>query len=511
MAERIRRALEGWQSLAWAVLILTLPITSVPVLARLSGASTVAPLATLPLVWLLVVWLLPYLWRRGGAPRLALPFLAFVAITLIATLSATFIEIPSFKGVSPQSQQLEALVTLAVGASFYVVAAIWPRSEGRLTLTFRLINLSGLALLLWSGLQAYGIWFNDRTFPDFMIRVQEWLSVNRLFRTRVNGFAYEPSWLAHQLNILYLPYWLAATVRGASVHRFRLGPLTVENILLGGGALILLASFSRVGMLAFLLVLTYLILRGGLAWTRRLAGGLVDRLSLRGALARVIRVGTSLGLAALVFAGFVGGAVGLVYGLSQLDERLANLFDPELFAGGGFFMITNRLAFAERVVYWATGWQIFNDHPLLGVGAGNAGFFFPEKMPAFGWALWEINQIFFRLSFIPNTKSLWVRILAESGLIGFAFFLAWYFVLWKSARLTARYAGGLPGTAAEAGQLVLIAFLIEGFSIDSYALPYLWFSLGLLTAVVVCYRRGLQPEGRFTALPPPAAAPAGGD
>jgi hypothetical protein len=32
------------------------------------------------------------------------------------------------------------------------------------------------------------------------------------------------------------------------------------------------------------------------------------------------------------------------------------------------------------------------------------------------------------------------------------------------------------------GILVMIGFLIEGFSIDSFAMPYLWFSAGIVTA-----------------------------
>jgi hypothetical protein len=33
------------------------------------------------------------------------------------------------------------------------------------------------------------------------------------------------------------------------------------------------------------------------------------------------------------------------------------------------------------------------------------------------------------------------------------------------------------------GLFVLIAFVLEGFSIDTFALPYLWVSLGIVSAV----------------------------
>jgi hypothetical protein len=32
------------------------------------------------------------------------------------------------------------------------------------------------------------------------------------------------------------------------------------------------------------------------------------------------------------------------------------------------------------------------------------------------------------------------------------------------------------------GISMLIAFIVEGFSVDSFALPYLWFTMGLVAA-----------------------------
>ena len=103
--------------------------------------------------------------------------------------------------------------------------------------------------------------------------------------------------------------------------------------------------------------------------------------------------------------------------------------------------------------------------------------------PDFGWALWETTQTFFRLSFLPNIKSLWVRILAETGLVGFSFFSVWYYYLLRFAGYGYQHRKGVFQTIALMGQFVLLAFIIEGFSIDSFALPYLWVSAGLLTAL----------------------------
>jgi hypothetical protein len=120
---------------------------------------------------------------------------------------------------------------------------------------------------------------------------------------------------------------------------------------------------------------------------------------------------------------------------------------------------------------------------------GNAGFYFPDKMPSFGWELVEINNMFYRWPALPNIKSLWVRIPAETGLVGFGLFLGWFYLLWQSARLARSSADPgdkdhpLLNTLGWAGSFAWIAFLIEGFSIDSLALPYFWFAMALISAV----------------------------
>jgi hypothetical protein len=47
-------------------------------------------------------------------------------------------------------------------------------------------------------------------------------------------------------------------------------------------------------------------------------------------------------------------------------------------------------------------------------------------------------------------------------------------------------------TVGLAGQIVLVAFLAEGFSVDTFALPYLWISLGIISAAGALLRGSIK-------------------
>ena len=467
---------------AWLILIILLPFTSLPLLQRLSGADMVSPASAIPLLWLVIAWFLPYVLKGGRLPRQIMPLLAFLLVAFIASAAAYFTNIPPLKGKSVLSREVQALLTLMIGMAFYLVVSAWPRTENRLRLSFQALNFAGLLVITWSLVQGF-FWFSRHSFPSFMVQVQSLFSLNTFFDYRVTGFAFEPSWLAHMLNMAFLPFWLSATVQRSSVHRFRLWKFSFENLLLVGGAAVLFLSYSRVGWLAFVLTMAYLLVKGTLWLAQRLQTAIMSRIETSPPWRWLLRSGLWVGILASFLVAYTGSVLGLAYVGSKVDYRLQHLFQaPDPTQVTDIFGYANYLGFAERVVYWATGWEIFNDHPFLGVGIGNAGYYFPQYMPAFGYALTEVDTLFNYNTYLPNTKSMWSRLLAETGIVGFAFFVSWLFVLWQSGRGLQKSSNSLLRTAGLAGILSIVAFLIEGFSIDSFALPYLWFSMGLLTA-----------------------------
>jgi hypothetical protein len=471
----------SWQA-AWFLLIILLPITSFPLLQRTSGADMVSPAAAIPLMWLVLIWLMPFVIKRGKLPRQIMPLLGFLFVAIISSIAAQMTNIPPLKGTNVSSHELQQLVTLLIGIAFYLVISSWPRTENRLRLTLQTLNLTGLVLIAWSLLQTF-FWYHQHGFPSFMVRLQASISINGFFDYRTTGLAFEPSWLAHQLNMAFLPFWLSATVQRTSIFRFRIFKLTCENFLLAGGVIVLYLSFSRVGWLAFLLTVAFLMIRGTLWLVRRLQQVIMSRFVKLDRFRWLVKSGLWVVILVTFVGVFVGGVVGLAYAGSKIDKRLTHLFQlPDPTQVTNFLEYANYLGFAERVVFWDTGWSIFNDHPILGVGIGNAGYYFPTNMPGFGWALTEVDTLFNYNTSLPNTKSMWTRLIAETGIIGFAFFICWLFVLWQSGRYLQKSTIAIYRTIGLAGILAMVAFLIEGFSIDSFALPYLWFSTGLVTA-----------------------------
>jgi hypothetical protein len=475
------RFYQGCLQCAMAAAILLLPLTSLPLLSRVMGDTQVAPPTVIFILLLAVGWLPVYLLQGGKIPGEAAPFLVFVLLAIISSAAAFFIDLPSYRGYSITGTELRALLTLAIGLAIYLVVSLWHREPGRMAITLRLINWSGAILLAWSLIQMAYIYLGGGHYPDLMVRIQALLSTRSLldpgFRSRVGGFTYEPSWLAHQLNLVFLPYWLAATITGYSAVK-KLWRISLENCLLVVGVIIMYFTISRVGLVAFLLMMAFGFYRLNVLSVRWLQ----ERLGKQKAIQRW-RVDRLLPLVTIlvVVLIYLGGVIGLLTVWAHFDPRTANLLSLRSIPTN-LFLFAEKVDFAERVVYWSIGWSVFARYPLLGVGLGNNGFFFKEYLPNIGYRLTEIVTLLYQSNTLPNIKSLWVRLLAETGLVGFSAFAAWQVVLWRVGTILRSRRSIFLRTLGWMGGLAILAFLAEGFSIDSFALPYLFVAMGLLTA-----------------------------
>jgi O-Antigen ligase len=487
----------------WAVAIICLPITSFPLFESLSG-GIVAPLSIIPFFILLLVWVVPMILRREELPKETIPLMAFSLATIISCAAALFLVIPGFKGKSVSGQEIRSLFTLAVGLTFYLVTTTWIKNSARLKKTWMYLTIGGMFMLLWAAIQAIFVLQQANTYPQWLSQIQSWLVVRSpSFNPktgRVVGLAYEASWFAHQMVIVYLPIWIAATYYRTSAFRFRIYHISIENILLIVGLGAFFLSSPRIGLVSLLLVIIYLFMRLNLSLQHKLEGKISNSTMFR----RVFKSDQRLSLARvitsiLIIIAYILVLGGLIVFSVQRDWRLTALVSSPPTAKEIVGLITldqatllnlsNRFVFLERMVYWLNGWNVFNQYPWLGVGLGNAGFFFPKLAPALGWSSFEIRNVLYYLTQMPNVKSLWFRLLAETGLVGFSLFITWLFCLYQSSRFGQRHQDSTVKTLSFAGQLAFLALIGEGFSIDSFSMPYLWVMAGLVAGIAMMYRR----------------------
>lgn len=113
-----------------------------------------------------------------------------------------------------------------------------------------------------------------------------------------------------------------------------------------------------------------------------------------------------------------------------------------------------------RAYAWKAGLEIFKERPLLGTGPGS----FESLSPA-------IEEQLGAKFITPSAHNLYIRALAENGIIGFTLLLAFFIYAWRSARYTG---DNLWIKAA------LIALLVNAFFIDTIHHRHLWLLLAFL-------------------------------
>lgn len=464
----------------WGLFCLLLPFSNMPFVVKMLGSDSVGSPVILVSLSIIIIWLIPQVLKNKGFSSTWVPLILFLLVATISVLLSNFLEIPYSRGIEPIRENFEAMATVAIGASVFLVSSAYPKDKNALHFTMRMLNWGALFLVIWSIMQ-FIAWYGFHEYPKWMFDIQGLLSRRVFFRARISGFALEPSWLANMLNLVYIPLWLSATLKKFSSYRFRLFGFTIENLLLAVGIFILFFTLSRVGYLAFFLIMLVVGIWGLKFIFHKLEQYLVRRtLKSSDSVERKRlsqRVRFIIVISFLVFILLSVFLTALV--VVRIDQRMARLFEFSLNSNNPVLEYFNNLKFGERTIYWIAGWKIFNDYPLMGVGLGNAGFFMPSRIIPYGWSMIEVRRILYREPYLLNIKSFWIRLLAETGIVGFSCFFAWYIDLFKRFRIPSMQKDGVIPVFILSGIFTLVAYLIEGFSIDSFAIPYFWVGTGL--------------------------------
>jgi O-antigen ligase len=454
--------------LFYYALVFLLPFTSLPLASKLLGSEMVAAPSILILFVLLIITVLSMNKGTTNIQTLLQPVLIFGLLAIFSSLLAFWLPIPIQKDFSIFRNIIEGIGTLLIGITFYFVTIQIIQSEKVLNKTLQIIAYSFIPLMIWSLLQfVFGQIVHD--YPTWMITIQKYITTSgTLYRDRLTGFAFEPSWLAHQLNMFYIPIWISATANRQSVFKRVFRKFILEDFFFGISIFILLFSKSRVGWITFIVVISYLFI----AMNQRIIKKIREKHK-TSALSLLLK---SLPVI-FIFLYILLLITGLFF-FSKFDSRMETLFEVETYQNRNLFSIANEFVFAERILYWQTGWHVFNDYPILGVGLENVGFFFEEYMPSFAWALDEPRHLIYQANYQGNVKNLWIRLVSETGIIGFLCFGTWLILLLLRSYQFQRKESRLHNYWGLVGKIALLTLLIEGFSIDTFALPYYWIIFG---------------------------------
>jgi O-antigen ligase len=458
---------EKLMRILWGAVLLTLPVTSFRWFPFLGEGTYVRPLALYPLAALLPL-LLIYAWRgkiklnwSGALIPLVLLVLFIFAVTCYGLVIAP---IP-LRGQVYSGRALRAMITLLIGAAFFVGAVWMNRNEDDLRFTALWLS-AGLCLdLAWSGLQ--GITFYTKLLNKQM--VTHWqlaFSMRELVRTnRISGLAYEPAWLAGQLATTFIPFLFAAVLTNFRLTRLK----WLEPVLLAISLIVLLATYSRGGLLvtAAAAGLTLLFLGRDLlrsAWTW-FAGGFRGR-----TIGVIFRIGLIVAL--------IGMSLGAFLFLSHKNffRRLWTINATTI----SQYMID--INAGARGAYIVGALAAFEEHPWTGVGLGGSGFYIYKNLP--DWSLTTVPEIAKQLSpddhLYPNPKNIYVRLLAETGLIGFVLFLAFQFYVLGEALALLQHKESWARFAAAAGVFAWFAITLYNLTQDSLTTPDIWIVPGII-------------------------------
>jgi len=144
------------------------------------------------------------------------------------------------------------------------------------------------------------------------------------------------------------------------------------------------------------------------------------------------------------------------------------------------FIIENSAG--ARAAYTFGAFGAYKESPIMGVGLGASGFYIYDHLP--DWALTTVPEIARQLNprnrLYPNPKNMYVRLLAETGLIGFFVFIAFLFSVLGDALRALQSKASLGRYLGIAGIFSWFAIALYNVTQDSFAIPNIWINFGIL-------------------------------
>lgn len=454
----------------WALAMLTIPVTSFRWFPFLGEGTLVRPLSLYPLAALFLL-LAIQVFRRNIKLQFSGTFLVlglFILFTIVSASIGSLINPIPLRGQIYDGRAIRALITLFIGIVFFVSAVWMNKNEEDLRFSVKWIFAGLSILILWSGLQAI-TFYTNLLDKETVTHWQLAFSMRELVRTnRISGLAYEPAWLAGQLATIFIPFLFASNLTNYHITKYK----WLEPVLLAFSFLVLLATYSRGGLLIT-------VVTAGLTFT--LLGRDVIHATWAWFINGFRKTISDLLFRAVILISIIGVFAGSIYFLTQ-RKLFNNLWQIDAESLEEYIVDINA---GSRGAYSSAAYAVFDEYPITGVGLGASGFSMYENLP--NWSLTTLPEIARQLSpesrLYPNPKNLYIRLLAETGLIGFFLFITFQvnilgeiFSLLKKNQNWSRF-------AVIAGVFAWLAISFYNFTQDSLTTPNIWLVSGIIVGL----------------------------
>lgn len=145
----------------------------------------------------------------------------------------------------------------------------------------------------------------------------------------------------------------------------------------------------------------------------------------------------------------------------------------------------NNLSNVARYGSQLAAWNIFLEHPILGVGYGMYGFYAPDYYPEEAWrsveiSMWATNGSGWPW---PPAHSLYARVLAELGGLGLlvygALLISLFCAVWRCG--TTKDIGRM--TEKRILALTMLGIVLQGVNVDAFRIMPMWIVFALILVV----------------------------
>jgi O-antigen ligase len=462
----------------WAVVLVTLPVTSFPFIPFLGALTQVRPLSIYPAAVLLVLLGIRCIQERQLRiwSNAFLPLLIFAMVALFSSAAGIlFAPINLYQGTY-LGRVLRAWITLAVGVVFLITSIGINRNEQDLKFTLKWLYVGFAIQAGWSVVQLFSFYVPNELVSNVVGKLVNSVQITFVVaglapHQRISGLALEPSWLAAQILTTYVPFAFASLLNRYRWNRHA----WLAPAILFVSLLLLIFTYSRSGILiaAVAMLLTILFagwqqIKQALHWFLHpfhLANPTLWRRTLETSL-RVFIIITIL--------------VGVTGGINLLGQ---NSYFAQIWKSNKTDLVSYFVDIyaGPRLAYAWAGWTIFVQHPWTGVGLGASGLYIRDALP--DWAHFNIPEISILLSpentTYPNAKNLYIRLLAETGILGFWVFVSFLLLVLGKILTLSRSVRKELIFIGMAGLLSWLAIFALGLSQDSLAMPTVWLPLGI--------------------------------